>query len=151
MAVKLKHSIPWLVAACGFVFVAGCGGTYDASVEGVVTLDGKPLPLGMVTFHPSSPGPPAYAIISEDGSYAVNTGRETGLPSGEYHVSVIANEPPAIAQTASGGAPPLGKPITPAWYRMKETSGLQYKVEPGSNEINIELTSQPPAGWKPRG
>jgi hypothetical protein len=24
-------------------------------------------------------------------------------------------------------------------------------VEPGSNEIDIELTSQPPPGWKPRG
>ena len=45
---------------------------------------------------------------------------------------------------------PPGKLITPMWYRSKESSGLTYNVESGSNEINLELKSQPPAGWNAR-
>jgi hypothetical protein len=90
-------------------------------------------------------------MIGDDGSYSIRTGRETGLPSGEYQVSVAANEAAALSQTDKGGPPPPGKPITPEWYRMKETSGLKFIVKPGKNEINLELTNKPPAGWKPGG
>jgi hypothetical protein len=131
--------------------VTGCGGTYDSSVRGVVVLDGKKVPRGTISFHPVSGGPAAYAMIGEDGSYSIRTGREEGLPAGEYEVSVAANEAPTAAQTAKGGPPPPGKSITPAWYRMKETSGLKFTVKRGKNEINLELTSQPPAGLKLRG
>jgi hypothetical protein len=129
---------------------AGCGGPYDATVTGVVTLDGKVVPRGTVAYQPAAGGPPAYARIEENGSYVVRTGREEGLPSGEYSVTVTANEPPATTQTASGGPPPPGKPITPLWYRTKNTSGLSFTVSPGDNEINLELKSQPPPGWNPR-
>jgi hypothetical protein len=119
-------------------------------VTGVVTLDGTVVPRGTVSFQPKAGGPAAYARIEEDGRFVVRTGREEGLPSGDYDVTVTANEPPAVTQTASGGPPPPGKPITPMWYRTKSTSGLSFVVEPGDNEINLELTSQPPAGWNPR-
>ena len=133
-----------------FVGMTGCGGTYDSSVSGVVTLDGNPVPRGTVAFQPMSGGPAAYAPIQVNGDFTVRTGREDGLPSGEYDVTVTANEPPAIQQTAAGGPPPPGKPITPAWYRIKETAGLRFTVEAGENEINLELKSTPPAGWNPR-
>lgn len=129
----------------------GCGGPYDASVSGDVTLDGQPLTRGTVSFTPTAGGPPAYARIDGSGSYAVRTGREVGLPAGEYSVTVVANEPPAAAQGEDGGPPPAGKPITPPWYRSAETSGLRFQVEPGSNDIDLPLTTQAPAGWDPRG
>jgi hypothetical protein len=138
------------VASSLLLTVVGCGGTFDSSVSGTVTLDGNVVPRGTVSFQPKAGGPAAYAQISEDGSYSVRTGREVGLPSGDYYVTVSANEPPTVAQMADGGPPPPGKPITPQWYRTKSTSGLSFMVEPGSNEINLELTSQPPAGWNPR-
>ena len=126
----------------------GCGGVYDSSVTGVVTLDSSPVPRGTVTFKPIGTGPSAYGQVGPDGSYTLRTGREEGIPPGQYQVAVVANEPAPMKQTASGGPPPPGKPITPAWYKRPETSGLQFTVEPGSNDINLELTSQPPAGWK---
>lgn len=139
------------IVAIGLAVISGCGGTYDAAARGMVTLDGKAVPRGNVLFHSVSGGPAACASIGEDGSYVIRTGREEGLPAGDYQVSVTANEAPTVTQTSNGGPPPPGKSITPAWYRMKETSGLKYTVARGKNTIDLELTSQPPAGWKPRG
>ena len=140
------------VAGCGaIVVISGCSGAYDAGVSGKVTIDGRVVPNGTVAFQPVAGGPAAYARIEESGEYVIKTGREAGLPAGEYQVTVTASEPSAVLQTEKGGPPPPGKAITPAWYRTKDTSGLKFTVNPGSNEINLELTSQPPAGWKPAG
>lgn len=140
------RSLGWAAFALSIAALSGCGGVYDSTVSGVVTLDGNPVPRGTVTFHPTEAGPSSYARIEEDGTYSVQTGRERGLPPGEYQVTVIANEPPPVLQTAAGGPPPSGKPITPPWYRSKQTSGLRYTVENGSNEIDLELSSEPPPG-----
>ena len=131
------------------ISLAGCGGTYDSSAEGVVTLDGKPLSFGWVAFHRQAGGPAAYSPIEADGTYTVRTGSEVGLPSGDYQVTVTANEPPAQLKSKDGGPMPTGKQITPAWYASKAMSGLSVSVKPGSNTLNLELKSQPPAGWKP--
>jgi hypothetical protein len=139
------------LGALSLAAFAGCGGAYDARAYGVVTLDGKAVPRGAVSFHQVSGGPAAYAMIGNDGSYVIRTGREEGLPAGDYQVSVTANEAPTKAQTEKGAPPPPGKPITPDWYRMKETSGLRFTVKPGKNEINLELSSKPPAGLKSGG
>lgn len=138
-------------AAIVVAAITGCGGAFDATVSGVVTLDDKPVPRGTVSYTPVQGGPAAYAPIEEDGSYEMRTGRERGLPIGEYQVTVTANEPPPVLQTAQGGPPPEGKPITPPWYQLKDSSGLRYNVESGSNEIDLKLTSTPPAGWKAPG
>jgi hypothetical protein len=145
-----RSFLHWLILLCSLASVSGCGGPYDANLSGIVTLDGKAVPRGTVSFSPVNGGPLAYSPIDSDGSYQIKTGREVGLPSGEYVATVIANEPPQQS-TAPGEPPPDGKPITPEWYRSKQSSGLKYKVEPGTNTFNLELTSQPPAGWKPAG
>ncbi len=145
---KIKARYMCLVAGALIAF-SGCGGAYDSTARGIVTLDGRTVPRGLVSFHPMAGGPAVCGSISADGSYSVYTGREEGLPSGEYIVSITSYEAPVAAETAKSGPPPPGKTITPSWYRMKESSGLQYAVKPGQNEINLELKSQPPAGWKP--
>jgi len=136
-----------LVAGC-LLAATGCGGAFDATATGTVSFDGKAVPRGTVSFHPVSGGPTAYAAIGPNGEFVARTGREEGLPSGEYKLSVTANEPAAVTQTAKGGPPPPGKSITPDWYRMKETSGLSVTVKPGKNDVPLNLTSTPPAGWK---
>lgn len=133
----------------GMLLMVGCGGPYDSTVTGMVTLAGNPLPRGTVSFIPQSQGAAAYGTIASDGRYVVRTGREEGVASGQYTVTVVASEPSAQARGKDGGPPPMGKSITPQWYGDAATSGLNYTVEPGDNEINIELTTTPPAGWKP--
>lgn len=141
--------VRWLMLLALAPLVAssiGCGSAYDASVSGVVKLDGNLVTRGTISYQPTQSGPAAYARINEDGSYVVRTGRESGLPAGEYAVTIISNEP---AQSKDIGAPPpAGKAITPPWYRTKNTSGLKYTITPGKNEINLDLTSTPPPGYK---
>jgi hypothetical protein len=142
------HAVALVVVV---VTIAGCGGPFDSTAKGVVTLDGTALPSGWVTFYPTAGGPPAYGRIDESGSYFMQTGRSTGLPAGEYQVTVIANEPPKELRAKDGGPPPPGKQITPAWYCTKDKSGLSVTVKPGRNTLDLELTSKPPAGWNAGG
>ena len=139
----------WVAASC--LAWVGCGGPYDAYVSGVATLDGSPLPRGTVSYNPTQPGPASYGGILSDGNYLIKTGREEGLPSGEYIVTVVAKEESIPDDTNRGLPPKPGKTITPLWYLSKQTSNLKFTVEPGSNEINLELTSEPPPDWKPPG
>jgi len=131
------------------VTTIGCGGPYNADVSGAVTLDGNAVPRGTISFIPVGTGSSAYGRIDSSGNYVLRTGREEGLPAGEYAVSVVANELPDMSKVPEGTPPPPGKPITPAWYRSQETSGLKFTVESGSNTINLNLTSDPPSDWKP--
>jgi hypothetical protein len=129
----------------------GCGGTYDATVSGSVTLDGQPLTRGTVKFIPDGAGAPGYGLVGGDGSYSLMTGREAGISSGAYTVTVVANAPSTPDPNSPSSPPMPGKPITPVWYRDAESSPIKETVEPGSNEISLSLTSTPPAGWKPPG
>ena len=62
-------------------------------------------------------------LIAQDGSYLVKVGREEGLPSGEYLVSVVANEESTPNKNPS--LPPIpGKPITPRWLNHNGFSEL---------------------------
>lgn len=134
----------------GCLMLVGCGGTYDASVSGVATLDGSPLPSGSVAFIPNQHGPSSYAAVMSDGTFTVNTGREVGLPSGSYTVTVVAREKSIEDKSGRGLPPTPGKQITPPWYSSKNSSPLKFDVASGSNEINLELTSEAPPGWKPQ-
>lgn len=109
-------------------------------------MDGVPVPAGSISFVPSTGGAQAYAMSDDSGNYEAYTGREAGLTPGEYRVTVVARERPKTNQTESGGPAPAGASITPRWYASPETSGLTVDVKPGSNDVNLELNSQPPAG-----
>jgi hypothetical protein len=128
--------------------VSGCGGSKEATVSGKVTLDGSPITTGTIVFIPSAAGTQAYGAIEQSGSYELFTGQQRGLKPGDYVATVVAREKPPTNVTELGGPAPPGKAITPRWYAAKETSGLNFTIAPGANEINLELTSQPPAGWK---
>jgi hypothetical protein len=72
---------------------AGCGRTDEfkhVGVAGKVTLDGKPLPGGTITFVPLVSGPAAHATIT-DGAYTV--ARAEGPAPGSYRVEISRSEP----------------------------------------------------------
>lgn len=141
-----RLSAAWCAVALSAV-LTGCGGSNnEATLQGVVTLDGAPVPSGSISFVPSGGGTQAYAMSDESGNYEAYTGREAGLKPGQYRVTVVARERPTTNHTETGAPAPAGASITPRWYASPETSGLTFDVKPGSNEINLDLNSQPPAG-----
>ena len=62
--------------------VAGCGGKRDGiarePVSGKVTLDGKALENGQITFSPEAGGQPAVAAIIKDGAYSLSRATARG-------------------------------------------------------------------------
>jgi hypothetical protein len=146
-----KQKLLMLIGSIAVATATGCGSSTEATVTGIVTLDGNPIPKGMISFVPANEGTQAYAMSDESGNYEVYTGRVEGLRAGEYKVTVVARKQPTITKTADGGPAPPGEAITPRWYAYPDFSGLSFNIEAGSNEINLQLTSQPPAGWQGRG
>lgn len=145
--------------------LAGCGKDSKhntVKVEGVVTLDDKPVPNATVTFRPvkEGSGAPATATTDDQGRYSlitVGTGtREAGAVPGEYHVGVIKTK---IDTDTSGDSsdPNYGKQkvaygkkaekgvthAVPQKYNKPEESGIKVTVEGGKdNDIPIELKSK---------
>jgi hypothetical protein len=120
--------------------LAGCSRSgLESSVAGSVTLDGKPLGLGGVVFA-SSGGNPSSGTIGRDGSYTLKTANTPGLNPGKYRVSVNALDTPNPPPGVRDSTPP--KQLVPEKYTSLDTSGLEYEVKPGSNTINIDLSSK---------
>lgn len=138
----MKRSIQRSFWSLLLVIASGCSQSpFDADVSGTITLDGTPVEPGVVIFSPidrsrnSSRGK-----IDAQGRYFLVTQHERGVNSGSYNVSVRVfekGEAPAPGQRAPANLPPL----VPERYLQPETSGLTFEVEPGSNKIDLALTS----------
>jgi len=116
------------------LIASGCGPGVP-SLSGTVTLDGRPLDSGQVTFQGANL-PTAYAQIGADGSYAAKTGATSGIPAGTYQIAVAAYEE---IPSKNPDTPPDRRLLTPKQYQSAEKSGLSFEVMQGSNEHNIEL------------
>lgn len=136
--------------------VVGCekGGTaaegYDAKIEGTISLDGKPLDMGMVFFEKD--GKSASSTIAEGGKLM----DDGGVPSGKVKAKVSADMYAFMAgrvqakskpgEKAKGGGGPGGPPgeyrPIPKKYNDFNTSKLEFDLKPGVNTINIELTTK---------
>jgi hypothetical protein len=118
----------------------GCGGKFPSRVSGVVRVDGAPAKEGTVSFEPVGPGMMASGKISSDGTYVLKSNADLGLAPGEYVAMLDIREAPIWPK--NGGLPMPGKLKIPEQYARTETSGLNFTVEPGSNSIDIEISTQ---------
>jgi hypothetical protein len=91
-----------------------------ATVSGKVTMQGKPLDAGTLTFVSLDQKTPKVVstTIAKGGTYSLKD-----LPPGKYAV--------AIAGEKAG--------IVPAKFATTDTSGLSYQAQAGSNQYDIEL------------
>jgi len=114
----------------------GCIPVSDSvPVQGVVLLDGKPLPCGIVQFQPAS-GQPATGEIASDGSFTLSRyAPSDGVPPGTYRVSVLAYDPQASTRSEENL-------IVPLKYTRFGTSGIEFTVFPGTvKPVVINLSS----------
>jgi len=116
----------------------GCGDQYR--LKGKVTFtDGKPATTGMVIF--SQGNFQARGEIQSDGTYtASSTGKNDGLPKGEYKVTVSG-----ITKSMTGGKNPMPFPIPlcDEKYQNLETTPLSCTVPVSGNRFDLVLEPHP--------
>ena len=108
----------------------GCWGNDFGMVEGMVSLDGKPLDGGSVTFYPAEAGPLSYSNIESDGSYQIRTASRQGVLPGQYVATVSYRSGPPSPGMSIREIKALEK--VPISYCTKETSDLHVEVKPAA-------------------
>jgi len=107
------------------VLVAGCGSPPRATVEGVVTLDGKPLPDVEVQFIPEPEqgpgGVPASGYTDESGRYRIEASGSGGVSVGPNRICI---NDARLMMPGGGGADP-----------NDGTPGAERKAEPRRSRV----------------
>jgi hypothetical protein len=120
--------------------LAGCGGSDFGTVTGAVTLDGKPLDGGSVTFYPANTGALSYGEVSPEGKYELRTASRDGVLPGPYIATISYRSGRAGPGMTIQQIEALEK--VPIKYCQKETSDLRFDITPGHNEVNLHLVSE---------
>lgn len=137
----LPRSVACCTLAIALMAAAGCSDSDFSTVSGHVSLDGKPLDGGAITFIPATSGPLAYGNVAPDGSYSLqSSGGVEGLRPGSYTATV----------SYRSGRPSPGMTLAqiqalervPVSYTTPETSNLHEEVVVGENVINLQLTTK---------
>lgn len=129
------------------VLATGCGGADGpelAEVSGLVTLEGKPAPGVKLVFKPQGVegGSPSYGTSDSNGRYELMfTKNKYGAMPGEHIVEVSSDKfsQEEIAEMKAQGDEIVESVEIPKKYKAPDA--IKKTVEPGDNEINIELTS----------
>jgi len=136
------------IRACRLIFAAGvflsftgCGGS-QGTVSGKVTLDGKPLPGGLVSIFDAE-GQTRTSGIGKDGAYSMSN-----VAPGKAQIAVLTMEERTDLRGSQSGAPPVKNSMgtfvaIPAKYLSKETSGLSLEVKTGKQDFEIQLKGEP--------
>jgi hypothetical protein len=147
-----RYAVRYLVVAILGLFVTGCGGVDygpTGKITGRLTMDGKPLAAGTaVSFMQMEKGFLAFGLTDADGKFQVDSFNNGDMPAGVYKVMIA---PPAAAAPAPKDVsaeeafenPELLEPTVkaefPKKYRETATSGLEYDIQAGKNDIKIDL------------
>ncbi|WP_146572512.1 hypothetical protein [Botrimarina hoheduenensis] len=135
-----------MALAATLLFAVGCSNNpFGADVTGSVTLDGNPVPPGVVLFVPAKPGvEPARGNIDEQGRYFLVTKKQRGVAPGDYTVAVRVFDRSGLVP---GERAPLKQiPLIPTRYLDSTTAGLSYSVAAGDNQIDLTLTTNDSEG-----
>jgi hypothetical protein len=140
----LRRLAPCLLLAGLFAVSAGCSAR-KGTVSGKVTVEGKPLQRGLITFLSQVGNKEAANAAIIDGKY------ETGeILAGPTKV-VIAHgldqsrgaEGPEKAKDRGDALPQEKRNATaqtvPDKYMSADSSGLEFTVKPGTNEFSVDL------------
>lgn len=103
------------------VMLGGCGEADPLgrrSISGKVTLGGKPLPQGTISFEPSGKGTSAGATIT-NGVYSISA--ESGLPPGGYVVRISSPTGGMATPAAPGESDQLATEQVPEDFNSRST------------------------------
>ena len=125
----MKTELNGLFAVLIIALLTGCG--QSSTVTGNVTSDGNAVDGGKIVFRPvAGDTKPAIGRVNGDGTYELKTSGGKGLTPGDYTIVYV---PPIVEEDDDGN--PLGDA---KWYNKKAPDET-IEVEPGANDIPIEL------------
>jgi len=140
-----------LLGLCTFLALAGCGkGELKlVPVEGKVTVGGKSLTSGVVTYWLEGEAEGSKKVapignIGTDGTYKMTTNGKDGAPVGRYKVTVSTMMPPGsdVPDLSGDGGkkPPPPKEANPA-VRIDS----RY-ISPKTTTLKVEVSENPSSG-----
>ena len=122
------------------VMLVGCGQRGNSEVvpvDGTVSLNGKPLDSGLITFWPEG-GRTAKGYIQADGTFILGTYTDTDGAIPGTHKVTITNVSDKLPEMPDFDAPlqqpkPASKPPIPLVYANPSSSGVSYEVKQGED------------------
>jgi len=133
---KYKLLVVTLLVSATGCLSQGQGGPSQVPVSGTVTLDGKPLPSGVLNLTAEQEGRASYGEI-KNGTY--NIDETIGPNLGKYRVQIYSYEPIPGAKVNESGDIPT-RQIIPKKYNVE--SDLIVEFTSGKNVQDFELSSQ---------
>lgn len=138
--------------ACGCLLLAGCNRSALHSVEGVVLLDGQPLPSASIQFIPQGTGQDATGATDDQGRFVMSTNDpRDGVAAGKYKVVITPRQtatPPQQFASADeamrAAAAPRPMPAAsnfPQQYTRADQTPLTQEVPVKERKVTIELKS----------
>lgn len=144
MWVKLRPATTLVSLVLLAASLAGCGGSQSVGVAGTVTLDGQPLPEGLISFEPisKSAGQRRDAMI-ENGDFALPA-NEGVLPGMEFKVEIKSFRKTGrkYLNADMGASHDEVEQIIPAEYNTASTLQIEVAAESERNRFQFELSSQ---------
>jgi hypothetical protein len=129
---RLLASLVFVIA----VFQAGCARP-RGTVSGEVTLDGRPLEKGVITFAPIDGDPAQVKVEIKDGKYTLTT------PPGNKRVSISSYKVTGKEKVYPDPNSPERDVLSEALpERYNKKSELTAEVKKGNNTFNWELKSE---------
>ena len=124
-----------ILSALLLVTAAGCSSGGTGTVDGVVTVDGKPLGGFEITYISQANGAAYLAYAGEAGAYQLFASRgKREIPVGDYKVTVV---PTAVIDNV-----PRPKVQLPDKYTSESQTELVKTITKGTNQIDLVLESQ---------
>jgi hypothetical protein len=114
--------------------LAGCGSNGRSTVEGLVTLNGRPIESGSIAFRPLDGKAPTVGCFITAGRFLVQ------VPIGSMRVEITSPEKSGKAISTVQGTPVEVDVVTesiPERYNAKST--LVIEVREGINRVTYEL------------
>jgi hypothetical protein len=123
----MKHAL-YATLCFGLLLLVGCGGPASSSVDGTVTVAGKPATGAIINFLNATTGDIGSAELDGSGGFKISE----GLPPGTYKVFVVPKTNAAKPPMPGEAAAPAQESAIPQKYRSEATD-LTYEIKPGKN------------------
>lgn len=142
-----RHRAGWLLLFALFPLLSlGCGNGLS-SLNGTVTVDGKPAPAGIsLSFSPvDAGGSPSYATTDGQGRYeAAFTFQEKGIQPGRIRVQLVPGGEGSTSMPEIKDGKPVVKPENkrPQFPKEYYQEIMIITVAEGANTIEIPLSTQ---------